>query len=357
MLNSKPKFLVVVSLVLCLSISSLAETTKIGILVPLTGNYSALGEDCRLGLEVAKQSGDFSKLNFVFADSQADPKTSISEFNRLIDNENISAVVVSRSGPGLAINPLSLKKRIPVLGIVGHEEFKKQNSYAFQFFPTPSQEGAKLAQVSLASGKTRAAIILSDDDWVLTLGTAFKNAFVSGGGLIVQEELIPTSVTDLSTILVRGISKKPDLVFLNVSLGAIAPGLRRLHERTPDIKVISNFWVGKPEVIEAAGIEQIEGVGFDEVSLERNNFLNAYSRIKTESSVSMITYVCYSAFAALEQISSRSKVLLDSETIYQALLNLDQIQLLDERLMVKDRLVNYSIAYKEIRAGKVVEVK
>ena len=357
MLNTKLKFFLILCSLLSLSISSLAETTKIGVLVPLTGNYSALGEDCKLGLEIARQSSDFSKLSFIFADSQADPKVAITEFNRLAERENISAVVLSRSGVGLAVNPLSLKKQIPILGMVGHEEFTKQNIYAFQFWPTPTQEGEKLAQVSLTAGKKTAAIIMSDDDWLLTLGAAFKKSFISGGGEIVQEELIPSSETDLSTVLLRGISKKPDLVYLNVSFGSLAPGLRRLHERAPNIKVISNFWVGKPEVIEAAGKEQIEGVGFDEISLQKNKFLTAFAKLNSSSTVSGMTYMCYSAFTALEQLSSASEAPLNASTLYQAFLKLDQIEMLDEKLQVKDRFVIYPLAYKEIQNGKVVELR
>jgi branched-chain amino acid transport system substrate-binding protein len=348
------KSVLVALLIITSSIKVEAQSTKIGVLIPETGNYASLGDDCRLGLEIARENYDLKNLKIIYADSQAENKVAITEFNRLVETENVSAVLLSRSNVGLAVNPYSLKKKIPILGMVGHEEFVKQNPYAFQFWPKTEDEGAKLAQALLASGKRRVSIIMSEDEWLLNLGRYFKTSFLAGGGEVLQEELIPIAETDISTVLLRASAKKPDAIYLNVAHGTIAPGLRRIYERSPQAEVVSNFWVGKPEVIEAAGKEQTEGVGFVEVSLKQKKFLEAYEKLKSKRNPTGMTYDCYSAFVALGNITSDGKSLSPIE-VQERLLKLTSIKLLDEDIPISGRIVSYTLAYKEIHDMKVVE--
>ena len=130
-----------------------------------------------------------------------------------------------------------------------------------------------------------------------------------------------------------------------------------MREKSPDVALISNFWIGKPEITQSAGQSQSEGIGFVELSLDKKRFKQLFSNLNSAATISGMTYYCYSTFAALDQITSKSETPLSAEQVYQALLKLDKINLLDEEISINNRFVNYDLVYKQIKDGRVVEAQ
>lgn len=85
-------FVVLLS-VLCHPALGEHPSSSIGMLLPLSGGYASVGADNRAGIDAAlAERGNASGISFFFADSQADPRHSVSEFRKLQDYHHVLAV-------------------------------------------------------------------------------------------------------------------------------------------------------------------------------------------------------------------------------------------------------------------------
>ncbi len=104
---------------LCLSASvASAETIKVGLLLPYTGVYAALGEEIETGFRLAiKQNNDTGHtIDIVREDSEAKPPVGLAKARKLVleDNVNVLAGVVS-SGVLAAIRDFVDMSKVPLI--------------------------------------------------------------------------------------------------------------------------------------------------------------------------------------------------------------------------------------------------
>jgi ABC-type branched-subunit amino acid transport system substrate-binding protein len=55
---------------------------NVGVILPLTGELSSYGIEAKKGLELGIEKLE-NKVNLIFEDSKADPKTAVNSFNKL----------------------------------------------------------------------------------------------------------------------------------------------------------------------------------------------------------------------------------------------------------------------------------
>jgi ABC-type branched-subunit amino acid transport system substrate-binding protein len=86
---------------------------NIGIIVPLTGDAAVYGNALKKGLDLAvdeiNKTGGIKgkKVSLIYEDSQADPKTAISAFNKLVTVNKVSLIIGDMfSSTTLSIAPL-----------------------------------------------------------------------------------------------------------------------------------------------------------------------------------------------------------------------------------------------------------
>ncbi len=106
-----------------LSAAPLPASIKIGVVETLTGDNSAYGISIRKGIELAAEEINASKLLggsrlvLVVADDKADKQEGISVFNKVINDDKVSAIVgPTLSGTAFAADPIAQKAGVPVLG-------------------------------------------------------------------------------------------------------------------------------------------------------------------------------------------------------------------------------------------------
>lgn len=356
------KILLIFSIFLFPTTKILAEEIKLGVIPSLTGTFADLGEDCRRGAELAMDSKtDHGKINnyqvsLVYGDSQADPKTGISEFNRLVDQEKVLAVLTMRSPIGMSLNPISKAKGIPLAAAVGHPKFPVENEYAFQFWPSTVQEGGVLAKKALELNYKDLIALTLEDDWTLSLTEGFKKALENNGGQISLNKTFLPGETDFSTIVTQLRSKKADAIFVNLSMTNSPIMIKRLREQGVKLPILTNFWMGDGNAIKTAGIENVEGVIFPEVSLKYSNFEQKLNQLNPKQKrPSAMTYSCYSGLAFFLEALKNDKNIKNSTSFYTTLNKTNEVKLLDSIIEIKDRRVNFPVVIKTIKNGQVVE--
>ena len=83
-------------------------------ILPLSGNANALGESAKNAAILAKEQFKNTKDEYelIFEDDQADSKKTVSAFRKLVDLDQVRAIVTAFSGPGNAIAPIAQKEQI-----------------------------------------------------------------------------------------------------------------------------------------------------------------------------------------------------------------------------------------------------
>jgi len=336
-------------LVILSSGSAYAEQLKVGALAELTGAFSRNGNDCRLGYEIArKQSGDYVRL--FFGDNQNDPKIGLSEFRRLV-LEGVQAVVTSRSPVALAINPLSLQQKIPLIGIVAHPKFVQDNPYAVRVFPAVKEEANLLASHLNSLGETSIGIISLEDDYFLAYERAFENGV--GAQKVKFSQTVTPNDQDFGTLLLQLKAKSPSAIFLNVGPSQLVQLVTRIRELKIDARLYGNFTAGLEDVRKALRSAS-DGIVFVELDYEKPEFLREVTERTGTSIVSPISYSCYLGitFAArLGKIAEEKKIPLSD-----AVSLVTKITTLDGDVEILDREAKIDVTLKKIVDGRVIKL-
>lgn len=315
----------------------------VGFIIDLTGPASSLGEDCRQGFEVARQTFagedrvNATPIRFVFGDSKGDPKTAVLEFTRMVDSERSLAVLVSRTHLAMAVNPVSRHKQVPLLASSASPSFVSDNLYAFRVWPRADQEGAALAAKAIEKNAKTIAVVTTEDDYLMAMTTSFKSNFTKLNGRVVVDQTVDKDFVDFSSIISQLRTKKPDAVFLNVAIPQLGVAYRRMHELGVRKQAFSSYWVFKKEVLESAGPEALEGAIAVEMDYQRPNFAGAFQARFGHPPPSSMAYSCYVGTAQILQAIGRKPDMHTPAEMYEQLSDAKTIELLDEPGVLEDR--------------------
>lgn len=230
---------VVAALAGCLQTQKKQEEIKIGVIAPLTGDAAIYGNALQKGLDLAKdeintKGGIQGKnISLIYEDSQADPKTAISAFNKLVSVDKVSLIIGDMfSSTTLSVAPLAQKNKIVLFSpTASSEEVPKTGDYVFTIYPSDSYDGKFIADFTLnmIHNKT-AAIIYVQADAMIGVKDAFKKSFNDGGGKILTEESYAPKTDDFRSILAKIKPLKPEVIFIPGYLEEIVKLLTQAKE-------------------------------------------------------------------------------------------------------------------------------
>jgi branched-chain amino acid transport system substrate-binding protein len=127
--------------------TGIAQTIKVGAVVPLTGRYAALGAQVRTGYEIAVQqmnagggvtiSGKKIPIELVLLDDESDPTKTVARLESLAAQGVVAYLGGAGSDLHAAAASIADKNKIPYLGIAFalHSIHKQGLRYLFSPFP------------------------------------------------------------------------------------------------------------------------------------------------------------------------------------------------------------------------------
>jgi ABC-type branched-subunit amino acid transport system substrate-binding protein len=331
----------------------------IGILIELSGASAEQGQDCRDGIELARAlepPGGVGAARVLprYEDSQADPKEAVAAFSRLVDIGHSAAVIIIRSPVGLALNPISQSKRIPILGAgVAYAEFVDANPYAFRYWPTTNSEGAALAREMNKRGPLRLAMLSTEDSYTMSLRKQLVSELTNAGVAIVYDEQVLPEERTFAAYAAGIRQSGADAVFVNVKPGQVGLSVRELRRLGGEQRLFGNYFARFSEEIAIAGAAAVEGMVFVELDMMRPRFVAELKRRSPEARVSPITYTCYAAFSGLLSAVGKIAGTPTKDRLYASLSSNQEIALLDETLIVRGREAQYPLRCKLIHSGTV----
>jgi len=207
------------------SSSAAGDTIKIGAIGPLSGAASTYGVSVKEGAQLLEKevngAGGINgkKIQFVFEDDQADPNSTMQAFNKLVDNEKVSAILGPvTSGATLAVAQNATAKQIPMITPTATEPSitKLGGDYMFRGCFVDSFQGDVLAKYATETLKFKTAAVLynAGSDYSKGIADSFKSKFETAGGTIGEFSTYNDKDTDFKAQLTKIKSLNPDIIVL-----------------------------------------------------------------------------------------------------------------------------------------------
>lgn len=207
------------------------DTIKIGVVCAISGMYAMEGqmvseaiqlleEDIAAKGGLVRDDGSVLQVQFIIEDNEGDAETSVNCFNKLIDNDGVSAIVgPPMSGCLLAAGEISQAKGIPTIGTMTTNVACTQiGEYIFRACFIDSYQAQIAAKYMYDQGYTEVGVLTNNaDDYSNGLSNNFIEAFEARGGKIVAQETFSDAgggdVKDFSVQLSKLKNANPQAIF------------------------------------------------------------------------------------------------------------------------------------------------
>jgi branched-chain amino acid transport system substrate-binding protein len=195
---------------------------KIGLLLPYSGTYAALGHNITDAMKLAatEHGGKLGgrEVEWVAVDDESDPAKAPANVNKLIAGEKVDIL----TGPvhsGVAMAMMQIVRQENVLTIVTNAGAQAVTGtlcapHVFRTSFSNWQVSYPCADVMLQAGHKRAVLMFWNYSFGQESMAAFKEGYSKGGGTVVKEIAVPFPNTEFQANLSEIAALKPDAVFV-----------------------------------------------------------------------------------------------------------------------------------------------
>jgi branched-chain amino acid transport system substrate-binding protein len=214
-----------------------ADPIKIGVDNPLTGVYTALGNNENTGMQWAAEQINAKggilgrQIQLVIEDSTSD-KTDIAvqKARKLIQSDKVDFLVGNvNSSHAIAIAQVAAELKTPHIVPGGHADAVTGSSCqwtTFRICNTGAMQGNAAASSLVKLGK-KIYIIAQDYAFGHALADGLTKAAAKAGGTIVGTDFFPLGTTDYSAVLIKARAANPDVL---VDLAAGDDGINSIKQ-------------------------------------------------------------------------------------------------------------------------------
>ncbi len=223
-----------------LSGNAIAQNTgkiKVGLMLPYTGTFAALGTAIENGfkLQLAEQGGKIAgrEVEFFKVDDESDPSKATDNVNKLVKRDQVDILVGSvHSGVAMAMakvakdtNTLLVVPNAGADAVTG--PMCAPNIYRSSF--SNWQPGYAMGEVMAKKGHKKVVTIT----WKYAAGDesvkGFKEAFEKKGGQVVKELTLPFPNVEFQALLTEIAATKPDAVYTFFAGGGAVKFVKDYH--------------------------------------------------------------------------------------------------------------------------------
>lgn len=207
-----------------------AQTIKVGAVVPLTGRYAALGAQVRTGYEIGVEQtnaaggvtvgGKKMPIELTMLDDESDPTKTVARLETLATQGVVAYLGGAGSDLHAAAASIGDKNKIPYLGIAFALNSIHKQGLRYLFSPFPkSPDLAKETFVLLdgsipaAQRPTKVALLLERTDWGKEMGSAWESFAKQNGYQVVASGEYAPGAKDFSEVILKAKSAGAEAVF------------------------------------------------------------------------------------------------------------------------------------------------
>lgn len=213
--------LTVAALASPLAMAQSAPKLKVGLMLPYTGTFAALGVAIENGfkLYVSEQGGKLGgrEIEYFKVDDESAPPKATDNVNKLINRDNVDVLIGSvHSGVAMAMAKAAKESGTLLIVPNGGADAITGPMCATNIFRSSfsnSQPGYAMGEVAAKKGHKRAVTIT----WKYAAGDesvgGFKESFEKGGGKVIKQLAVPFPNVEFQALLTEIAALKPDVVY------------------------------------------------------------------------------------------------------------------------------------------------
>jgi branched-chain amino acid transport system substrate-binding protein len=201
------------------------DVFRLGGVAPLTGEAATFGLEAQRGTELAVKQWNSKggvlgrQIRLAFADDRGDPAEAATVYTRLIERDQVSAIVGTvMSKCSLAGAPICQNARVPMVAPTStNPRVTQVGDYIFRACFIDPFQGTLGATFSYNRLNARRAACLFDvgNDYTKGLSEYFRAKFKALGGVVTGFEGHATGTTDFKGHLARLLATRPDVLYVS----------------------------------------------------------------------------------------------------------------------------------------------
>jgi len=257
----KKRFALAFLIVFALTGTALAaDTIKIGVYLPLTGQMAFGGQLELEGVQMAYKEAPTvlgKKVELFVVDNKSDKVEAANAVKRLIEKEKVVAIIGTYgSSLAMAGGEVAEKAGVPMVGTSCTNPLVTQGKkYSFRVCFIDPFQGAGAATYAFTDLKAKTAALLVDvsNDYSVGLATFFTRSFTKLGGQVVANLKYQAGDQDFTAQLTEIISKKPDVLFIPSYFAEGAIIMKQTKELGAKFRVMGGDAMDNPKIVEIGG--------------------------------------------------------------------------------------------------------
>jgi branched-chain amino acid transport system substrate-binding protein len=237
-----------------------ADTVRVGVYLPLTGQMAYGGQLELEGIQMAaKEMPEIlgKKVELFVVDNKSDKVESANAVKRLIDKEKVVAIIGTYgSSLAMAGGEVAEKAGIPMVGTSCTNPLVTQGKkYIFRVCFIDPFQGAGAATYAFKELGFKKAALLVDvaNDYSVGLASFFQKSFAKQGGEVVANLKYQSGDQDFTAQLTEIISKKPDVMFIPSYFAEGAIIMKQAQELGAQFRIMGGDAMDNPKIVEIGG--------------------------------------------------------------------------------------------------------
>ena len=247
----------------CLSGTTAMAQIKIGVTISTTGPAASLGVPQKNSIALMPSEIGGQKVEYIVLDDGADSTRAVANTRKLIDENNIDALIGSSTTPAsLAMVDVAGEKQVPMISLAASAAIASPVQGPRRWvFKTPQNDGLMadgIAGHMAKNGvKTVGFIGFNDaygDNWLKEAERAFKAKNIQ----IVATEKYARNDTSVTGQVLKLVAARPDAVLIAASGTPAALPQKTLHERGYNGKYYQTHGIANADFLRVGG-KDVEG--------------------------------------------------------------------------------------------------
>jgi branched-chain amino acid transport system substrate-binding protein len=155
------------------------QTIRIGVLLPLTGEYSKYGVAIKNGIDLAYfESNTKDRIKLIYEDEKGEAKTATTVINKLLSNDNVDVLIGgATSSVAASIIPVTSKnKKTLISPYATAEELFNEGNYFYSLLPPDNFEGLFMSEYISSQELDSIGILYINNDY----GAGIVSSFIEG---------------------------------------------------------------------------------------------------------------------------------------------------------------------------------
>lgn len=217
------------------------NSIKIGVVLPLTGNLSALGESAKTGLILAEEyinsnTYNNTKVQFIYEDGQGNPTKSINALNKLIMYDKTNIIFSIISSVDLSIVPIQKDKKFLMFSHSSHPHLSNVDPLLYRHSQTVEQEiDIIMHRIDTASF----AICYMLDDYGVAFNDLLQNSTIKHQ-IKSSISFLPNE-SNFTTIVKKVIDSSPEKIVICAGGTNISNLITKLKEQNYQGEIITTL--------------------------------------------------------------------------------------------------------------------